>query len=147
VAQIIYSKEIRAIPEKNKSVKSYSNRVGDRSSAQRVSMQKLDLSENGWNDDEDYKSSRQSYARVPLVCLDVKISEEYTEQLLVFEDDDIRLITDRFAQKHCNSIPFTHIRIKLCEEEQTARNNYQTEGLNASINEKLIVSVNKQNLL
>ena len=64
-------------------------------------MQKLDLSESAWNDEDELKSSRQSYARVPIVCLDVKISEEYTEQLLVFEDDDICAITDKFAQKHC----------------------------------------------
>lgn len=50
-------------------------------------MQKLDLSEDGeggtFNEDE------KSYVKVPIICLDVKISHELTEQLLIFEDDDV----------------------------------------------------------
>jgi hypothetical protein len=61
---------------------------------QRVSMQKLDLSD----DPGDYAS--EDNMKVPIICLDVKISTNKTEQLLLFEDDDIARITLRFSKKH-----------------------------------------------
>lgn len=37
----------------------------------------------------------------PLICLDIKISLSKTEQLLIFEHDDIDTVTEAFAREHC----------------------------------------------
>ncbi|CDW82304.1 UNKNOWN [Stylonychia lemnae] len=59
-----------------------------------VATQELNLM-----DDSD-QEEQKSYILVPLICLDVKIAPEKTEQLLIFEGDDFNLITDKFSQKH-----------------------------------------------
>lgn len=46
----------------------------------------------------------------PLICLDIKISLEKTEQLLIFEQDDIDSVTEAFAQ--ANNLP-DHKKLKL----------------------------------
>lgn len=57
--------------------------------------------------------------RQPLVCLDIKISLTKTEQLLIYEGEDIEDATLRFAQLHGNSSILTqlelpeHKRLKL----------------------------------
>ena len=36
----------------------------------------------------------------PIICLDVKISAERIEQLIIFEGDDIDLVIEEFAKKN-----------------------------------------------
>ena len=56
-------------------------------------------------DKQEYQDDRQ-----PLLCLDIKISINKTEQLMIFENDDIERVTQQFALIH--SLP-EHKREKL----------------------------------
>jgi hypothetical protein len=46
----------------------------------------------------------------PLICLDIKISLNKTEQLLIFDHDDIDTVTDSFARQHSLA---EHKKLKL----------------------------------
>ena len=44
--------------------------------------------------------AQESKPKQPLICLDIKISLSKTEQLLIFEHDDIDTVTEAFAREH-----------------------------------------------
>lgn len=53
----------------------------------------MDISDEG-EEIDDYNS------QVPIICLDVKISTDRTEQLLIYEGDDIEKVTVKFSREH-----------------------------------------------
>ena len=59
---------------------------------------------------ESLKHSMLSQERQPLICLDIKISLEKTEQLMIFENDNVEEVTEAFAREH--ALP-EHKKLKL----------------------------------
>ncbi len=51
-------------------------------------------------DNSSTKYPLEAKTKQPLICLDIKISLSKTEQLLIFEHDDIDTVTEAFAREH-----------------------------------------------
>eukprot|EP00347_Sterkiella_histriomuscorum_P006373 403353008 len=86
--------------------------------------------------DSDDQNSEDN-VKIPIICLDVKISQENTEQLLIYEGDDIEEVSKQFAKLYNISESKRLKLIKIIfKQSQILQSNQQQQQQQYKVNQK-----------